>query len=712
MKIWQRYPFVRLFLPFIIGILLSFELNIDNKTGLWLLAACIPFILFLHYFQLRTLSYYHRLIPGLGVTFTALLFGAGITGYHNHRSDILHFINNGATKGTFIITIEDVPINKPSTIRLIVRVNSRIINGILQKCDGKAMVYFQRSDEAKKLRYGDQLIVTTSFKPMAPPMNPGVFNYSAYLSHQGVYSTTYIADSQWKLFKKASGFNLIRLATELREKFIKLFAAQHPGQSELAVASALVLGYDDNIEPELRTAYQNSGALHILSVGGLHLGVIYLVIANMLFFMKQKVWSDFLRAFILLSVVWFYALITGLCPAVLRSAVLISFVIVGDCVNREQNIVNTLAASAFLLLVIDPHQLANVGFQLSYLSVAGIVIFEPVIRKTWSPKFLVSRWIWSLTTVSIAAQLAATPVSLFYFYQFPNYFIFSNYIAIPLSSLAIYAGMLTLVTTPVIWLTHQFADLFFGSVWFLNQSILFFSNLPFSTLKNISLSVFEVIALYGILLSGFGAIVYRNKKLLTLFIASCLIAGLSFLFEQQIHRKQQTLIVYAIAKTSAIDFFNGQTCYSFSAPANKKDSAQIQYQVNVNRIRSGIGRIIQSNLYSDSAYLTKGRNKREDGFWKNDSFYLFGNLRLTVQQGKWISGPIPLIPLTTDYLLLTGNPYPDLSQALKRYHFRHLIVDGSNSITNALKWQQLCRDAGILCHNTAIDGAFILNMKD
>lgn len=706
MKIWQRYPFIRLFLPFIIGILCAFELNIDNRTGLWFLAACIPLLVILHYFQLRTLSYYHRLIPGLGVTLVGVLLGAGITGFHNHRTDSLHFINNGASYGTFIITIEDVPIHKPTTIRLIVRVNSRINNGIIQKCDGKAMAYFQRSDEAKGLRYGDQLIVRTSFKPVAPPMNPGVFNYKAYLSHQGVYSTTYIADSKWKILKKASGFNLIRFATELRERFIQLFAAQHPSQNELAVASALVLGYDDNIEPELRTAYQNTGALHILSVSGLHVGVIYLVISNMLFFMKRKVWSNFLRAFILMFVVWFYALITGLSPAVLRSAVMISFVIVGDCLNREQNIFNTLAASAFLLLAIDPHQLANIGFQLSYLSIAGIVIFEPIIRKTWSPRFLVVRWFWMMTTVSIAAQLSATPVSLYYFHQFPNYFILSNYIAIPLSSLAIYSGMLTLITTPIIWLTHQLANVFFGCVWLLNQSILFFGGLPYATLNNINLSIFEMIVLYSILLSGFGAVVYRNKQLLTIFIASFLILGLSFLISQQIYRKQHTLIVYAIAKTSAIDFLNGRTCYSFSSLADKKDNAQIRYQVNGNRIRCGIERVILLNLYRDSAYLIN------EGFWKDDSFYLFGKHRLSIQQGKWASRPIPLTPLTTDYLLLTGNPYPDLIQALKRYHFRHLIVDGSNSLLNGLKWQQLCHDAGILCHNTAVDGAFILNMKD
>ena len=252
----------------------------------------------------------------------------------------------------------------------------------------------------------------------------------------------------------------------------------------------------------------------------------------------------------------------------------------------------------------------------------------------------------------------------------------------------------------------------------MNQSILFFSNLPFSTLKNINLSVFETIIIYCVVLSGFGAVVYRNKKLLTLSVASCLIAGASFVIDQQIYRKQQSLIVYAIAKTSAIDFFNGQTCYSFSSPVNKKDSAQILYQTNGNRIRSGIGRIVQRNLYHDSVYSTKAEFRKDSavpinkGYWKDDSFYLFGKYRLSIHQGKWKSKIIPLTPLTTDYLLLTGNPYPDLTQALKRFHFRHLIVDGSNSITNALKWQQLCRDAGILCHNTAVDGAFILKLKD
>lgn len=705
MKNWQRYPFVRLFIPFVGGIIAGIYLKITVNAGLWILTLSIPFLFVFHYFQLRTLPYRMRHIQGIIFSILSISLGLGITGLHNHRTEALHFENQTGLSGVYRLKIEDVPAYKTNSIRFCVRVQSRISHNKELKCDGKVMAYFQRDTNALKLRYGDQLIAQIQLKPVEPTMNPNSFDYKKYLSNQGIYHRTYIPSSKWVLAKRAQGFNIYRIGTSLQERFINLFKIHHPNPNELTVASALVLGYDNNIEPELRSAYTTTGALHILSVSGMHVGVIYLVLSVLLVSLKRKPLTRILRGIILLAVVWFYALITGLSPAVLRSAVMLSFIIVGECGEREQNTINTLAASAFILLIIDPFQITNIGFQLSYLAVAGIVLIEPLVRSIWSPKAKIVQLLWGLTTVSIAAQLASSPLSLYYFHQFPNYFIFTNYIAIPLSSVAIYAGMLTLLTSPFIWISHQLALLFFGSVALLNYCIQFFSHLPYASIKNIQLTLLETILIYIFVFSLYRAIKERQK--IPLFGALCcfIIIGTSFIVDNQKNNQQQKVTIYSIKNNTVIDYFNGETCTSFQSFNPLTENQNISYQVAGNRIAHGIKQVRKESL---STGTIKDTNNK---FWKANACYLFKQKRLIVQNGRWNKQSYSGSPILTDLLLITGNPYPDIEALLSRYRCKQVILDATNYAYNALKWKRLCNDYRIPCHYTASDGAFIFNAE-
>ena len=705
MKNWQRYPFVRLFIPFVVGIVAGIYLNIPFHSGLWIITLSIPFLFIFHYLQLRTLPFRLRHVQGVVVAILSIGLGLGITGLHNHRTEILHFENQVGLSGVYRLKIEDVPAYKTNSIRFCVRILSGISHNKEMKCNGKVMAYFQNDSNATKLRYGDQLIAQLQLKPVEPTMNPNSFDYRRYLSNQGIYHRTYIPSSKWVLIKRAQGFNLYRIGTSLQERFINLFKIHHPNPNELTVASALVLGYDNNIEPELRNAYTTTGALHILSVSGMHVGVIYMVLSALLVTLKRKALTRIIRGFILLSVVWFYALITGLSPAVLRSAVMLSFIIVGECGEREQNTINTLAASAFILLIIDPFQITNIGFQLSYLAVAGIVLIEPLVRSIWNPKFKIVQLIWGLTTVSIAAQIASSPLSLYYFHQFPNYFVFTNYIAIPLSSIAIYVGMLTLITSPFIWLSHQLALLFFGSVALLNYCIEFFSHLPYASIKAIQLSLLETVFIYLFVFLLYQAI--KEKQKASLFSALCcfIIIGTSFIVDHQKSNKQQMVTIYSIRNNTVIDYFNGGTCISFQSFYPTAENQNIVYQVSGNRIAHGIKQLKKASL------ITGTMKDASTEFWKSKSCYLFKQKRLIIQNGNWDRLTYTGSPIATDLLLITRNPYPDIEALLSRYKCKQIILDGSNNSYTALKWKRLCNDYKIPCHYTASDGAYIFNAK-
>jgi competence protein ComEC len=705
MKNWQRYPFLRLFIPFVVGIVIGIYSGIPFIAGLWIIVLIIPFLFVFHYFQLKTLPFGLRHIQGLFVIFISICMGLGITGLHNHRTESLHFANRIGLTGFYKLRIEDVPSVKPNTIRLQIRILSGFSQNKEVACNGRVMAYFQSDSNSNKLRYGDIVVARLKLIPVEPPMNPNSFDYKKYLSYQGIYHRTYFTSSRWVLYKKAAGFNIYRLGTSLQEKFINLFKIHKPNPNELSVASALVLGYGNNIEPELINAYTNTGTLHILSVSGLHVGVIYLVLSVLLISLKSKTYSRIIRGLILLSVVWFYALITGLSPAVLRSAVMLSFIIVGECFEREPNTINTLAASAFILLVIDPFQLMNIGFQLSYLSVAGIVLIQPLIKDLWRPRFKIVYLIWGLTTVSIAAQLASSPLSLYYFHQFPNYFIFTNYIAIPLSSIAIYAGMLTLITSPLVWVSHQMALLFFGSVALLNHCILFFVQLPYAAMKNIRLSITETLAIYTFIFLIYMVIIEERKKI-PLFGAMCclLFIGICFMTNNLKINHQETVIIYSINKNSVIEYYNSHNGLSLQSSFPLPEDQSFIYQIKGNRIACGIRQIRKASLYQD---------KMKDAwmcFWKSGPCYLFNQKRLIVQNGNLDKFQSKPVLVTTDYLLLTNNPFPDIETLLSCYRFKQLILDASNSPYNAAKWKKLCNDNRIPCHYTASDGAFIFNI--
>ena len=206
----------------------------------------------------------------------------------------------------------------------------------------------------------------------------------------------------------------------------KFFKENKLEGKEYAVVSALVAGYTDDLDIETMKAFADTGTLHVLSVSGMHVGIIYYVLNLLLLFLSKHRYGNILRVLILLSFLWLYSMITGMSAAVMRSAAMLSFIIVGKSFNRYVNTYNIIAASIFFLLIMNPFTLMDVGFQLSYISVIGIIWLQPHIYSIFDFNTKWKDEIWKVVSVSIAAQIATFPLGIFYFHQFPNYFLPSN----------------------------------------------------------------------------------------------------------------------------------------------------------------------------------------------------------------------------------------------------------------------------------------------
>jgi competence protein ComEC len=461
MNIWHQYPLVRIYMAFASGIVLailpgSTELLWLPMTGIVLISLIISGI------NLKW-SRNHKLRWLFGILANAffILLGYNLLILNKNFLNTDHF---AGIKGRYllVVLVDEPPIVKENTCKMVLKVKAISgRNGFLSS-SGRIMAYFSKDSSSERLRYGDLLIIGSAPQPIEGPRNPGAFDYRRYLASNNVYQQVFLRKSQWKKLDSGQGSVIISRAVGIRDKFLQIFRENGVKGKEYTVASALILGSSDLLDPETRREYAGSGAMHILSVSGMHVAVIFIVLNTLLGFMDKRQNMKIAKAIILVLCIWFYAAITGLSPAVLRAAWMISLLIVGTTWKRQANIYNILAGSALLITLADPQIILNAGFQLSYVAVMGIVAVEPQIYHLWSPKWWITDWIWKVVAVSIAAQLATFPLAFYYFHQFANYFLLTNLVAIPISSFVIYSGIAVLLTSPFHFLSTLLAKVMAG----------------------------------------------------------------------------------------------------------------------------------------------------------------------------------------------------------------------------------------------------------
>ncbi|NQY68024.1 MAG: ComEC/Rec2 family competence protein, partial [Flavobacteriales bacterium] len=256
----------------------------------------------------------------------------------------------------------------------------------------------------------------------------------------------------------------------------------------------------------------------------LHVGIIYLILTKLLQFMLGRTNRYYVYGIILLVTLWFYAAITGFSASICRATTMFSLVIIGDNLNRQVNIYNSILASAFILLLTDPFWIFDVGFQLSYIAVLGIVTFQPSIEKWLSFKNTVLKYMWSISAVSIAAQISTFPLSVFYFHQFPIYFLLSNLIVIPIVGVVLILCLFFLSTYYIPLIGITISNVLLVLVKGLNQYVAWVNVIPGATIENISITINQCILMYAMLICFYIYFVTRRSDCLIIGLVTLLFA--------------------------------------------------------------------------------------------------------------------------------------------------------------------------------------------
>ncbi|MCI5058962.1 MAG: ComEC/Rec2 family competence protein, partial [Flavobacteriales bacterium] len=513
---------------------------------------------------------------------------------------------------------------------------------------------------------------------------------------------TYI-DGDYSVLKKHKGFNLFKYALELRKGFISTLSKNGLKGDELAIASALVLGFKEYLTEPLKRSYASAGAMHVLAVSGLHVGIIYLLLRSLLFFLKRLRYGKYLQALISLLVLWAYALLTGLSPSVIRAATMFSFFALGDVLNRKSNIYNVLAASAFLILLINPYMIMEVGFQLSYMAVLGIVYVQPRLYsliKLDHISFTPLQWlldkIWALTSVSIGAQLGTFPLSLLYFHQFPSYFVFSNLIVIPAAVLILYLGVSALLTGFIPFLSKFLTMLLHHVISLLNWSVAFIDQLPNSIIYGISISILETWLIYGIIISSLFFFHFkRAKQLFAILVFSMCILFIDFHEDHKILHSE-SVVVYNVKKHSAIEFRSAKNCLIFLDQELLENIDKKTFHLKQNWWNN--------DIMKPKEYPIGASNKTFNGL-----FSIAGKSILVISKSNSIDLFKKRPKLAVDYLILSNEASVYLKRLFQFISVKDgVVIDSSFSYKTRKSIKKFLDQLTIPLHDTQTDGAFVL----
>jgi len=689
MNFWNPLPLFRLLIPLILGVFCSIFLSVDSEIFTPLLAFFFLLFLLMIFFKRTTNKYRNRWMFGFSVYLLLFAFSLFITAHYQNIDKENHFSN--FESDYCIAKLSEDAIEKEKSVKIEVEVIAVQKDSFIQNTIGNAILYLEKDTNAINLQYGDQIVVKSNWKAIDGPTNPAQFDYKKFLANSDIFHQQYLTNMHWKMFEKQKGFSVRATAFLWQKHLLDVLKSHHFEQQELAVSSALLLGYKDMLDRDTILTYSSSGAMHVLAVSGLHVGIIYLVLSSLLFFFDKIKYGNYMKAFLLVLALWAYAFLTGLSPSVLRAATMFSFVTIGSSLKRQTNIYNTLAASAFVLILYNPYIILKVGFQLSYLAVLGIVYLQPKLYNLYRTSNWLLDKIWVITTVSIAAQLATFPLGMYYFHQFPNYFLLSNLFVIPLATFIINGGILLFVVSTIPIIPNYIAWVVNKMLLFLNFSVEWVDSLPFSLTLGISISAFETLLIYLLILLFIPAIVnqnFRNIKialLLTVFLLSYQI------YEKMNMQKQSYFIVYDVPGERAIDFVDGDKNYFLADEDLVNDQSKMRFHIMHYRWE----RRVQESTLISTIFTSKSYLKRENYIQFQDKKILLVDENFKKSEN--------ISEIQFDFVVISDKVKVDL----ENINCRKLIIDSSVSYYKQEQIKKECYKWSIPFYNVSTDGAYL-----
>lgn len=689
---WKKVPFIRLLIAMIIGILVQWHYQFPEK--IWWISLVVSLLAVIIFFFVPFFNRYRLLyFPGLFAGLLFLSFGALLAWHKDIRNDKSWLGNFYKEKNGLIVNLDEPLVEKTKSYKANAKASWLIKDGKAIPVKGTIIIYFKKDSALNQLKYGSRILFTKSLQEIKNSGNPGGFDYKRYSLFQDITHQVYLKPEDFEVLsgEKRNPFRQFIYST--RQNVLNILRSNITGDKELGLAEALLIGYKNDLEQSLVQSYTNTGVVHIIAISGLHLGLIYWLLVQLFKPLQKRRKLKWLRPVLIIAGLWVFSLLAGAQPSVLRSALMFTCIVAGESLGRKSSIFNTLALSAFILLCINPYWLWDVGFQLSYAAVLSIIIFLRPIYNWFYIKNKVLDFIWKLNAVTIAAQILTVPLSIYHFHQFPNYFLLTNFLAVPLSSVIVLGEIFLCAISWVPAIALLAGKILGWLIWLINTWIEKIESLRFSLWDEMQITIIQAI----LLLVFAAAISYwfmekEKKGLITALIAMlCFVVLRSFSFVQT--NRQQKIVVYNVPQKKAIDFIDGRH-YNFIGDSDLlADDFARNFHLKPTRI---LYRITPADPF---------KNFRQEG-----NYAEYGAKKILLLDSS-ISYPSSNEKPVIDLLVISKNPRIYISKLATGLEIKQIVFDGSVPAWKTIYWKKDCDSLHIPWHDVTTQGAFVMNLQ-
>lgn len=676
---WNEIPLLKPTLAFIGGIIMLNIWSPNIWIPLSLILTSFIFMLILSFQKTKIITVLSMSILNLVLFFLVGWFVALSTLTTNQKYHYTHQIND-----------EDrllVKVTEDSKIGNSVKTFGNVLQVDDKSTKGQILLYFQQDSLSLEYEAGDVIAIKGKVQKVRKNGNPNAFNYKRYLSHLGIHNQVYVKTGNHKLISRDQLNFPINHAIKIRRWGLDRLRKILPNDDEFAVASALILGERKNISDELYATYSETGAIHVLAVSGLHVGIITYMFFYLLNLIKsKKPIVKILKISLLLTIVWSYALITGGAPAVMRASLMFSLILIGRFWFDNVNIYNILCASAMILLTIDPLMLFQVSFQFSYMALISIVFFYSMLYKHVATNWKLPNKLLNLSMVSVAAQILVLPLTIFYFHKVPTYFVFSGVFAVFLAPFVLGLGLLSILFSSIPYLSEVLGILLSGTLQVFIKGIDLIHKLPMSSIKDLWVYPYQVLIVYVGLIALMFFIYKKNmvETAFTMLMCSLVLLGSNVYHHFQNKSTTKITIYDTTKKKSYFEIYQHQI--SAEHATDRVTEKDISFMAVNHRMRYGI-KSFTPHIH------------------KNGLFNIKDKIFYNPADNKSLK-----IPKHSDYLLLIDEYDKPPKYTLKYHSTDFVVLDKSIPYFIHKKWIEYCKQNDIPYHSIQEKRAFELEL--
>lgn len=494
---WKNAPFIRIIIPFIAGITISYYFRLYEYAWLIITLACIAALTGYSLLKLD-LKYGFRYINGIVMNIFIAATGAWISDIKNpfDYENIIPITGNLeeiiGEETIYTISLSEPPLEKRSSWKVVCYIESIQKDSEIIYPETNLLLYFKKDSNLVLPQYGNRIAFRKSPEKIKNFIAGSGFDYQRYCALKNIHFQVFLKPSEFVHLKGERTSPVSRFLFKTQEWVISVLRKNISGDKECGLAEALLIGYKNDLDKNLIQAYSNTGVVHVVAISGLHLGLIYTMLNIICQPFKRKI----LRPLIILAGLWMFSLLAGGAPSVLRSAVMFSTMVIGEMVSRKSSVLNSLAISAFFLLSYDPYWLWDLGFILSYSALLSIVLFMKPIYHIYMTENKIIDTVWKLNAVTISAQILTLPVLIYNFNQFPNLFLITNFLAVPLSGIILTGEIILCAVYFMEPVALMVGKLLSYLIKLMNGIVVYTDSFPFSSTKNIHINFVQVVLLY------------------------------------------------------------------------------------------------------------------------------------------------------------------------------------------------------------------------